>query len=230
MCGRIVYVWDPITEELVLKLIDDPGDLHADILHVVEKKRYNVPPASHLPIITQNGATTLQVARWGFPIPKRPNGVFNTRVERAAESPMWSGMLGRSHGLMPVTGFYEWRRTSGQRKEPYFIHRTDGQPLLLATLHGERPVGDAMERCTSVITCPPNAAMAPLHDRMPVIIETEDAADWLTADAQQALAMAKPAGDVLSMHRVTPDVGDTRNDEPRLMEPVDQQGLGAFTN
>ena len=79
-----------------------------------------------------------------------------------------------------------------------------------------------------MLTCAPNDVMASVHNRMPVIIETENAVAWLHADAATAFDLAVPAGDVLTMHQVGPDVGDTKNDRPNLMEPVERQGLGAF--
>ncbi|MGB1585636.1 MAG: SOS response-associated peptidase [Thermoplasmatota archaeon] len=226
MCGRVVWIWDPVTGKLLRKLVDDPEQDPA-VAHVLHKERFNVPPASHLPVVDGRGEPAMAVARWGFPIPKRPNGVFNTRIETAAESPMWRGLLGTSHCLFPVKGFYEWRR-SGKQRIPYYIQRKDGQPLLLAGLIQERTWDGERKNVASILTCAPNPLMDPVHDRMPVIIETAQAGDWLAADAQTAFDLAVPAADVLQMHQVGPDVGDTKNDHPGLMEPIERQGLGAF--
>ena len=223
MCGRIVWVWDPITGEMLRKIVDDP-EQDPDVVHVLHKQRYNVPPASHVPVIDGRGAPRMAVARWGFPIPQRPNGVFNTRIETAAESPMWRGLIGKSHCLFPVAGFYEWRR-SGKQRVPFYIHRADGRPLLLGGLVQDRRVDGMGTTCASIVTCAPNAMMATVHDRMPVVVEEADAAAWL---AGNAFDLAVPAGDVLIKHQVGPDVGDTKNDRPELMQPVGQQGLGAF--
>lgn len=227
MCGRIVYVWDPKTKELVKKLVDD-WDQDDEVVGVLQKRRYNVPPASHLPVVSgPDGARSIEVARWGFPIPQRPNGVFNTRMDRAFESAMWSTLIGKSHCLFPVKGFYEWRR-DGKRKTPYFIHRADGETMLLAGLIGWRTWKDETLRCASVLTCEPNDLMAKVHDRMPVIIETGDAPDWLAAGDVMARRLAVPAGDVLAMHQVSDDVNSTDNDRPDLPEPIGQATLGGF--
>lgn len=227
MCGRIVWVWDAALARWVQHYDDKPS---ADVQHVLEKRRYNVPPASHLPVLIPTGSgtgTKVEVARWGFPIPARPNGVFNTRIETAAESPMWRGMLGKTHCVFPATGFYEWKRTKGRRSMPYFIHRKDGEPLAFAGLHGWREVAGRRERCGSIVTCAPNPFMAELHDRMPVILERAGVDAWLRPEAglDAALDLAVPAGDVLTRHEVTTDVNSTANDEPRLMEPVAQRRL-----
>src|SRR5205085_793248 len=107
--------------------------------HVVEKQRYNVPPSSFLPFLLghRDGGAEVVVAHWGFPIPQRPGGVFNTRIETASGSPMWRSMLGHSHGLLVAKGFYEWDH-NGPQRTPYFIHRADGEPMLMAALVGRR--------------------------------------------------------------------------------------------
>lgn len=225
MCGRIVWVWDAVTGQLLRKIVNAP-EMDPQVNHVLHKMRYNVPPASHLPVIDGRGQPQMAVARWGFPIPQRPNGVFNTRIETALESPMWRGLVGRSHCLWPVAGFYEWRR--GKHKTPFYVYRSDGQPMLIAGVIQDRAWQGETKTFGSMLTCAPNEWMATVHDRMPVIIEPAAAHAWLGADANAALDLAVPAGDVLSMHQVGPDVGDTKNDRPDLMEPVEQQGLGAF--
>ncbi|MGQ0535987.1 MAG: SOS response-associated peptidase [Methanobacteriota archaeon] len=222
MCGRVVWVWDPETGELIRRYDDRAYD-DPEIRRVLEKMRYNVPPASHLPVILggREGAK-VAVARWGFPIPDRPNGVFNTKIETARESPLWAGLIGRTHCVFPVKGFYEWRR-SGRIQTPYFIHRKDGKPMLLAGLYGKRRLDGDEALSASVVTCPPNALVATLHDRMPVVLEEAEAGRWLhpeTLGPGGVEGLADPAGDVLAMHEVTTDVNSTENDEPRLIEPI----------
>jgi putative SOS response-associated peptidase YedK len=234
VCGRIVWVWDKVLARWVQHYDDAPSQ---DVRHVLEKRRYNVPPASHLPVILPRDAASaargpdrfeVTVARWGFPIPARPNGVFNTRIETAAESPLWRGMLGVTHCVFPATAFYEWKRVNGKRSTPYFIHRKDGAPLALAGLRGSRTVRGRQELCGSIVTCAPNAFMAELHDRMPVVLEADAVASWLRperAGLEAVLDLAVPGGDVLERHEVTRDVNSTANDEPRLVEPVAQRRL-----
>lgn len=228
MCGRIVWIWDAVTGQLLRKIVDDP-EMDPQVNHVLHKLRYNVPPASHLPVIDGRSTPKMTVARWGFPIPKRPNGVFNTRIETALESPMWRGLLGQSHCLWPVAGFYEWRR-DGKRRTPFYVHRSDGQPMLIAGVIQDRTWNGGVKLFGSMLTCAPNGLMASVHDRMPVVIETDAAHAWLSADIDAALDLAVPTAEsTLSMHPVGPDVGDTKNDRPELMEPIEQRGLGAFS-
>jgi len=222
VAGRIVYIWDPKTQALLRRLSDVPFDaLDERDRHVLEKDRYNCPPASHLPVVARrDGRNELVVARWGFPIPQRPSGVFNARIENVASSGLWRGMWGAGHCAFVVRGFYEWRRDD---RTPFFLHRTDGQPMVLGGLVGERTVQGETKLCFSLVTCPPNGTVARVHDRMPVVLEPDDARAWIDAEAtgEAALAgLAVPAAEgVLSMHPVGPDVGSIHNDRPDLMEP-----------
>lgn len=223
MCGRIVWVWDDATGKLVKKI--DEGALDdAKIRHILEKERYNIPPSSHLPVFAwHEDHAKVEIVRWGFPIPARPNGVFNTRIETAAESSMWRGMFGKSHCVFPVKGFYEWNQKGTKRA--HFIQRKDGQPMLLAGVLGRRDVQGESELCASIITCKPNALLARVHDRMPVILEVTDLTKWLAATGvEAALDLTVPAGDVLTMHVVSSEANSTQNDGPHLIKPI-QRGL-----
>ncbi len=226
MCGRVVYVWDAETGRLVKK-VDDRALDDPDRRHVLEKKRYNVPPASHLPVFAADGdKARVEIARWGFPIPQRPNGVFNTRIETAFESPLWRGLIGQFHCAFPVKGFYEWEHDGAKR--PHFIHRADGKTMLLGAVIGKRRVKDEEKLCASIVTCKPNSLVATLHDRMPVVLEEKDLDEWLhpeVAGHERILELASPAGNVLAMHPVGSAVNSTKNDSPELPEPATQRTL-----
>ncbi len=222
MCGRIVWFWDEETQRLIAKFddkaLDDPA-----LDRVLDRKRFNVPPSSHLPfIVGKPEGAQVEVARWGFPIPQRPNGVFNTRIESAFESPMWRGLIGKHHAILPVKGFYEWRKPD---KVPHFVTRDDGRPMLLGAVAGHRDVKGEQKLCASVVTCGPSRQMEPLHDRMSIILEESDADAWLHADAQTTLDLAVPAGDVLKIYAVDDRVNSTREDDEGLIAPRKQQSL-----
>lgn len=226
MCGRVVWQWDKGLGVFVKRWLDDPIE-REEVRRVAEKNRHNVPPASHLPfMISHAGRAQLEIARWGFPIPQRPNGVFNTRIEKAYDSPMWRGMIGKSHAVLAVNGFYEWRR-DGKRKTPHYIQRADGDPMLLAALTGFRTIDDESRRCASVVTCEPNAQMGALHDRMPVILEPAGLGLWLHTDGNRRTIdeLTQPSRAELEIYRVTDRVNSTENDDPTLHEQVGQRTL-----
>jgi putative SOS response-associated peptidase YedK len=77
---------------------------------------------------------------------------------------------------VPASGFYEWRRRGGGPKRPFLIRRKDRQPMGVAGLWEtwtDPETGEVVTSCT-IITCAPNALMAELHDRMPVILDPVD--------------------------------------------------------
>jgi len=147
--------------------------------------RYNIAPGQFSPVIQQSpdGARVAVYARWGL-LPswvKDPRTIahpFNAKAETAATRPMFRHAMRRKRVLVPGSGFYEWKPQGG-RKQPFFIHRADARPLAFAGLL-EHWSGFEGELVTyAILTTPSNAALAPIHDRMPVIIDDADYAMWL---------------------------------------------------
>jgi len=83
--------------------------------------------------------------------------------------------------LIPTDGFYEWK-PGKPRKQPYFIHRKDGAPFALAGLWEHWEQDDLkIDSCTIIVT-QANNLIAPIHDRMPVILAPADFDRWLDPD------------------------------------------------
>jgi putative SOS response-associated peptidase YedK len=114
--------------------------------------------------------------------------------------------------VLPVSGFYEWKKDAAGGKQPYYITRADGQPVYFAGLWD--CWRDELESCT-ILTCRPNAEMAKVHSRMPCILEPERIAGWLSPemeDPEQVAGFLAPAADgVLQMHPVSRRVNNARN-------------------
>lgn len=178
-------------------------------------------PHTRQPAEAFTAAFRLQPARWGFPRPGNKGGVvMNTRIESALESPMWRTPFANSACIVPATGFYEWRTKDGTR-EPHYIRRADGKPMLLGGVAAWRGAGEAARLRASVVTCTPNKQMASLHDRMPVIVEEEDVGRWLTGNTDARLDLAVPSATQLKMHRVGDAVNNAKTDGgPALLEPL----------
>jgi len=136
--------------------------------------------------------------------------------------------------LAPVSGFYEWKKQELPKapKQPFYIARADREPLMLAGVweHWERG-GEAIDSFT-IITTTPNAIMAELHDRMPVIVESEDVDRWLdpeTTDAAAFTSILRPAADgVLEAIPVSTRVNTPKNDDPSLILPEVEPPQGLF--
>jgi putative SOS response-associated peptidase YedK len=127
-------------------------------------------------------------------------------------------------------GFFEWRRGAGTRRQPYFLSRADGSPMAFAGLweswRDPATSGDeaaAVRSCT-IITTEANPEVAPIHDRMPVVLGRDGLEAWLDPlvaerDELEALLRPAPAG-TLAVRPVSPAVGSVRNNGPHLIEEV----------
>ena len=175
MCGRFIQCTsgEALAERFHLPIIPDLTP------------RYNVAPSQSVGVIrvTHAGHREFVALRWGLvpawsPEPRTAYSTFNARAETVANKPTYRQAFRRRRCLIPSDGFYEWRRV-GKRKQPYCIAPTDGEPFAFAGLW-ERWERDetVVESCTIVVTTA-NATIAPLHDRMPVILARADEARWL---------------------------------------------------
>jgi putative SOS response-associated peptidase YedK len=190
MCGRFTETaaFDVLAERFGITVEDsDLEDL---------APRYNVSSSQPVPIITASDTGhCLTKATWGF----RPAWVknsklapINARAETVATSRRFAAAVRNGRCLVPATGFYEWKPVLGKkRKQPYFIRLKGGAPFAFAGLW--TPPHLAPPTCT-VITTTPNELCAPIHNRMPVILDPDDETLWLDPGAvAPAKGLAMPA-------------------------------------
>ena len=166
--------------------------------------RTYVAPGSPIAIVRMEaGERRFALVRWGL-IPSwtrelqpgRP--LINARAETVAEKPSFRNAFRRRRCLIPADGFYEWKGDVPGRKQPYFIHRPDHGLFGFAGLWEHWMSADGSEIETAcIITTAPNATMAAIHNRMPVVIQPGDFETWLDPDESAAaeaagLLMAAP--------------------------------------
>ncbi|HLU68511.1 MAG TPA: SOS response-associated peptidase [Kofleriaceae bacterium] len=207
MCGRYTLTDPQEAHDLLAPILDDPG------LPEEVPPRFNIAPTQTLPIVANRQRRAFELARWGL-VPSWAkdlsigNRMINARAESLAERPAFRDALARRRCLVPATGFFEWQKV-GKRKQPYFIHPDPLRPYAFAGLwdRWKTPEGSWLVSFT-IVTCPPNELVAPLHDRMPVVVAPEDWDRWLAREAlppealQDILApppaegwVAEPVGD-----------------------------------
>ena len=221
MCGRFSQQ-RPASELAEIFAAEPLADL---------EPRYNVAPTDEaLVVVQRDDRRAVTAYRWGL-IPhwaesaRVGSRMFNARAETLTASPAFRDGLRRKRCLVPVDVFYEWKR-EGDLRQPYTIGRADGRPLVLAGLwSGWRdPATDTVRRTFTIVTTRPNATIAELHDRMPVMLDEADWATWLDpapTDAGQLLAMLEPRdGTELRLTAVSRLVNDVRNDGPDLVMPL----------
>lgn len=222
MCGRFAQQ-RPSSE---LAQIFEAEDLAGDA-----GQRFNVAPTDEASVVVQREDRRAVVAyRWGLQPawmdPKRAAKAFNARAESLATSGLFRDAYRKRRCLVPVDGFYEWRR-DGSRKIPLWIHDPSGDPLALAGLwtgRQDEATGDWI-RTFTIITSSPNAFMADIHDRMPVVIRPDAWSAWLDPapkDPGELRALLEPDDELpLAAHAVSTLVNNVRNDGPSLISPVD---------
>ncbi len=169
----------------------------------------------------------LIAARWGLvPTWAKDASVgakmFNARSETITEKPSFRAAFAQRRCLVPASGYYEWQAREG-RKQPYFIFREDESPLALAGVWETRKDGDFRTFTFSILTSAARGELAAIHDRQPVMLGTEACDAWMDADASADELMAAVAAPspAMATRPVGTNVGNIRNDDPSLIEAVD---------
>ena len=235
MCGRyVVEGVQELSERFQLRQVG-----------LLFEPTFNAAPSELLPVIVEDdaGERQLRLMRWGL-IPKwsKPGGKgvqpINARAETLREKPLFRPLLHRRRCIVPASGFYEWWREGGV-KQPYFLTTKDGEVFGFAGLYDEtidRPSGapgaegpaEAAQGSYTIITSGANEAVAPIHDRMPVILRPEHEDGWLShevtdPDEIEHLLTPRPAAEMRS-YPVSKAVNNVRNDRPDLIEPMSDEG------
>lgn len=190
--------------------------------------RFNVGPMSPIAVIRQEGEKRVaELRQWGLvPSWSKDSSIgaklFNARGETVAEKPSFRAAFKKHRCLVPASGFYEWQASvDGKgRKQPYYIHPIEAEGFFFAGLMEQWEWDGEVLLSACVITTEPNALMAPIHNRMPVILPEAAHDLWLSPgarqDALQALLVPYPAG-LMSARPVGPAVGNIRNDGRELI-------------
>jgi putative SOS response-associated peptidase YedK len=185
------------------------------------KKSYNVCPGGEILTVRldREGQRVARHNRWGS-----GNKLANARGETVAERPAFREAFRRWRCLVPASGFYEWQAVAG-RKQPWHFRPTDAELFALA---GITAIWNGI-RSVSLITTEPNVLMAPIHDRMPVILKPDDYAAWLDTSNQDAQTLIRPyPAERMAAQPVSMRVNQPENDDPELIEETKeplQRGL-----
>ncbi len=173
----------------------------------------------------QEGAQRLEMVRWGLipswaNDPSIGNRMVNARAETVAEKPAFRTAFRKRRCLVPVGGFFEWRRT-GDGKVPYWIHPAGGGVATLAGLWERWHPADAEPvRTFTLLTVAANVFMTPRHDRMPVVVPPDARDAWLDPGAGEGAvsALLRPCPeDFLAAHPVFTRVNSPSSDNAALL-------------
>lgn len=226
MCGRFVSATPP---DQIAQYFD------ATTAEALLEPSYNVAPTNDVYAVTEDGTTRrVDAFHWGLvpswaKDPKIGSRMINARAETLATKNAFRSSFRRRRCIVPVDGFYEWRTVPGQRrKQPVYIHRPDGEPLAFAGLWSvwqrDGDTGPPLRSCT-IVTTTANETLAPVHDRMPVILPPSRWDEWLDPandDTETLGRLLVPAPSTLvTFHPVSTDVNHVRNKGAELILPVD---------
>ena len=226
MCGRVV------SSSSVTQLVDW---LRVDEVVAPDlPPSWNVAPGRDLYVVagTRAGARRLGVMRWGLvpswsTDPSSGPRPINARAETLLERPAFADLVAHRRCLVPVDGFYEWRRLPSGR-QPWFVSPDAEGPLVLAGLWDRwvSPGGEALVTVT-IVTVAANDEVGRLHDRMPAVLASDAARTrWLdraTVDPDQVLPLLRPAeAGYLRLRPVGTRVNDVAHDGPDLLAEAEE--------
>jgi len=194
---------------------------------IEQAPRYNVAPTDPVLAVrlSRDGEREPGILRWGLiPHFADPDSwdrlLINARAETVDDASAFRDAFATHRCLIVADGFYEWRAEEIGKK-PVWITRPSREPFAFAGLWAEarRRDGPSVHSC-AIVTCEPGEVVAPIHDRMPVILERPGEAAWLDPQtpADQLRALLKPTDD-LAVTEVSDAVNDVRQDGPALIEP-----------
>ena len=223
MCGRL-SVAIPATD-LARAFPDADGE---EALGALDLPRYNVAPTRPVPaLIAGPDAPRWAVLDWWLTprwAKERTNkyATFNARAENVADKPAFRASFRDRRCLVVATSFFEWQRRGGE-KQPYAVGLVDRSPLTFAGVWDrwtDRDTGEVVESC-AVVTTEPNALMADIHDRMPVVVGPDEREIWLGGSPDDARHVMRPYDpDAMRAWPVNAAVGDARTDGPECIAPL----------
>lgn len=247
MCGR--YASTSLPETLIEDFQID------ELLGELPGPDYNVAPTAAVPAVLERRSRTadkvvrrLSPLTWGL-VPswaKDSRGgarLINARLETVALKPAFRRAFAARRCLLPADGFYEWyqpqliapelgpSRSAAAKKQPFFIHRADGELLVMAGIYeiwrdpAKSPEDDsAWLRTCAVITTAATDATGHIHDRMPLVVPRAAWDEWLDPTqtrpgaALELLQVTEPA--TLEAYAVSTAVNSVRNNDPSLLLPL----------
>lgn len=188
MCVR----FSPLTAEEAQAVLNARGKRGAHAIRYIEAPDpiHDARPGSQVPLFVPEGSGGLRVQtlKWGFPLDGKPNAVFNTRIETAlaqlerGRRGMWAKAVREGRCLVPVRAFYEGHMTervpspvTGRPVKRQYRFRLPGaRAFLLAAIQ--------LDGMFSIVTTEPNESVAPVHDRMPLVLGPGESKVWLGPD------------------------------------------------
>lgn len=222
MCGR-VNVSDHEGVRALLEMMGMDANWQA------QDPRYNIAPTQTLGVVKLDGdVPVVESMSWGVsmtikgkrgqPITKR---IPNSRDDKVWSSYLWRYLIPEQRVLIPVNGFYEWKRENKKLVQAFFITPANAAAMFFAGIY-KVPKDEALRPEVSIITTTANEAMSQVHDRMPVILSSQnEAMSWIQESDKDSLTeLMRPASnDALTFTAVSSYVNKSTNEGQECVEP-----------
>ena len=225
MCGRYSFVG--ISDVCGRFRVTDPS--------IGFRSHFNIAPGSTNPVIVMHERVEAVMMQWGL-VPRRTKDLritprpINARAESIEERPVFCDLLSSNRCLVPASGFFEWKQ-EGKKRIPFYVRLKDEPVFAFAGLCDTWKTPEGIPLSTyAIITTVPNALLAPVHDRMPVILRPKDEDRWLSGEVLSGAGLKEILSpyppDAMEAYAVPDRVNNPGVDDPGIIEPV--QGLGSF--
>lgn len=222
MCGRM----NISDHEGIQWLLDQLGLSMAP----TQEPRFNIAPTQTIDVvIVREGELSLVPMSWGIsmktkgkkgqPITRR---IPNSRDDKVWTSYLWRYLIPEQRVLIPVNGFYEWKRENKKLVATYHITPAAGPAMFFGGIYKMSKGEDKLPEL-SIVTTRASKAMSEVHDRMPVILSSQNAATaWIQEDDRESLneLMQPASNDTLIFTEVSDYVNKSTNEGQQCIEPV----------
>lgn len=192
--------------------------------------RFNIAPTQSLDVVKQDddgpaltsmswGVSMTLKGKKGQPITKR---VPNARDDKVWSSYLWRYLIPEQRVLIPVNGFYEWKRENKKLVQAYYITPSSSTAMFLAGIY-KVPKNDTGKPEVTIITTGANDAMSQVHNRMPVILSSQnEAMAWIQEADKDSLIelMQSASNDALVFTPVSDYVNKSSNEGPECIQAV----------
>jgi putative SOS response-associated peptidase YedK len=205
--------------------------------------RYNIAPTQVVGVVREgHKGREWAPMQWGL-VPSWAKDasmgakMINARSETAAEKPAFRSAFKRRRCLVPASGFYEWQKLDDKAKQPMAIQVLKADTFAMAGLWEHWEGDDGELETFTILTCAANKKLAPIHDRMPVILGPNEWDAWLDPDVgerpedrQSLTAMLDPfPASRMKAFPISRRVNSPANDDPSILDPVDAPPTNLFS-
>ena len=186
-------------------------------------------PGSVQPVISvsENGERQVSLMRWGFKLPDRL--LLNVRAEGVETAKLWKEKFQHQRCIVPATSYFEWQDCDTKPKPKYEIEVLGGGLFGIAGLWApwRNPKTDQWEDTFSTFTTEPNALIAKIHIRQPVILQPGELGEWLSESERPPLHLLRITPEErMTMTQVSSGSPVGRNPNHRRCEASSTNALG----